>query len=140
MAPKKSAIIPYRFVNNRLQILLRKWVNADNCSQYISNDGLLTVIKKGVQYLRSEDKYFIQAIRTYGEKQKWTISKINKIRAKLEVSMPSGHKHILSKLRNILKKSGIRKHSKLDFSWKKGLQPFHLNRSDAKSELRKKSW
>jgi 8-oxo-dGTP pyrophosphatase MutT (NUDIX family) len=192
MAPKKSAIIPYRFVKKRLQIMLvttssgnkwiipkgniepslppavsaakeareeagvlgkphsicvgkydsrkhgpipvfllkvhdrlkkkdwlenhkrkRKWVDADHCAQFISNDDLLTVIKKGVQCLRSEEEYFIQAMRTYGEQYKWTLSKITKSRAKLEVRMPSPHKQILPKLRNILKKSGIRKRSKL---------------------------
>ena len=67
----------------------RKWVNADNCDKYITDNDLLDVLNKGVRCLRSDGAYFRRAIKTYCEELNWKISELDEDHAILEFRMPS---------------------------------------------------
>jgi 8-oxo-dGTP pyrophosphatase MutT (NUDIX family) len=75
--PNKRGKIPVPTFLLEVEIELRKkvwpekkkrtrlWVDADKCDEYVTDEGLLAVIKTGVQCLRSDGEYFKYAIKTF---------------------------------------------------------------------------
>jgi 8-oxo-dGTP pyrophosphatase MutT (NUDIX family) len=68
----------------------RKWIDADDYTEYVTNEGLLTVIKRGIACLRSDGQYFKQAIRSYCEDYQWNLLELDEDSAELEYDMPAG--------------------------------------------------
>lgn len=65
----------------------RRWVAADDCDEYVTDEDLLAVIKSGIQCLRSDGEYFKQAIKTYCEEDRLHLLEVNEDYAELEYRM-----------------------------------------------------
>lgn len=73
----------------------RRWVTAEDCDKYITDDDLLEVLKRGIRCLRSNGSYFKRAIKTYCEDHNWKIADIDADHAELEFRIHSKRKHSL---------------------------------------------
>lgn len=69
----------------------RRWVDADNCEAYMTDEDLLAVIKSGVQCLRSDGEYFKCAIKTYCEEDGLSLIEVDEDCAELEYLTDSGN-------------------------------------------------
>jgi 8-oxo-dGTP pyrophosphatase MutT (NUDIX family) len=55
----------------------RLWIEADDCSDYIRDSDLLTVVKRGIKCLRSNGEYFKRAVKTYCEEHNLELADID---------------------------------------------------------------
>ena len=68
----------------------RLWIDADDCSEYVKDEELLVVIKRGIRCLRSDGQYFKRAIKTYCEEYKWKLLEADEDQAELEFGKSGG--------------------------------------------------
>jgi 8-oxo-dGTP pyrophosphatase MutT (NUDIX family) len=68
----------------------RLWVDADDCSEYVKDEQLLAVVKRGIRCLRSDGQYFKRAIKTFCEEHKWKLLEVDEDRAELEFGTSKG--------------------------------------------------
>jgi 8-oxo-dGTP pyrophosphatase MutT (NUDIX family) len=68
----------------------RLWIEADEYDKYVTDEGLLTVIKRGIGCLRSAGEYFKRVIKTYCEDYQWNLLEVDEDSAELEYDMPAG--------------------------------------------------
>lgn len=68
----------------------RLWIDADDCSEYITDEDLLTVVKRGIRCLRSNGVYFKRAIKTYCEENEWNLIEADEDRAEVVYKIPGG--------------------------------------------------
>jgi 8-oxo-dGTP pyrophosphatase MutT (NUDIX family) len=73
----------------------RLWINANDCADYIKDDDLLSVVRRGIRCLRSEGEYFKRAVKTYCEEHQWRITEIDEEYAELEFEASTGRTHRL---------------------------------------------
>ena len=72
----------------------RMWIDADDCGDYIRDEDLLAVIKRGIRCLRSDGEYFKRVIKTYCEEYKWRLLEADQDHAELEFGKTKGKGHI----------------------------------------------
>jgi 8-oxo-dGTP pyrophosphatase MutT (NUDIX family) len=68
----------------------RLWVDADDFGEYVKDEGLHVVIKRGIRCLRSDGQYFKRAIKTFCEEYKWKLLEVDEDRAELEFDTSKG--------------------------------------------------
>lgn len=73
----------------------RQWIEADNCGDYITDDDLLAVVRRGVRCLRSDGEYFKRAVKTYCEDHSWELAELDEDFAELIFVMPKERKRRL---------------------------------------------
>jgi 8-oxo-dGTP pyrophosphatase MutT (NUDIX family) len=73
----------------------RLWIEADDCHDYIKDDDLLAVLRRGVRCLRSNGEYFKRAVKTFCEDHQLELSEIDEDYCELEFVMPSKRKKSL---------------------------------------------
>jgi 8-oxo-dGTP pyrophosphatase MutT (NUDIX family) len=75
----------------------RRWVDADGCYEYVTDEDLLAVIKSGAQCVRSDGTYFKHAIKSYCDESPLNLLQVDEDYAELEYRMANGddrHIHI----------------------------------------------
>jgi 8-oxo-dGTP pyrophosphatase MutT (NUDIX family) len=68
----------------------RLWVDADDYSEYVTDEALSAVISRGIRCLRSDGDYFKRVIKTYCEDYQWKLVEVTQDYAELEYDMPAG--------------------------------------------------
>lgn len=62
----------------------RLWVNADDCTEYLTDENLLTVVNSGIQCVRSDGRYFKQAVKTFCDENRLNLLEADEDYARLE--------------------------------------------------------
>lgn len=70
----------------------RLWIDADDCSDYINDNDLLAVVRRGVRCLRSNGEYFKRAVKTYCEEHHLELSDIDEDHGELIFVIPTDRK------------------------------------------------
>jgi 8-oxo-dGTP pyrophosphatase MutT (NUDIX family) len=65
----------------------RVWIDADDCGEYVTDDDLLPVIRRGIRCLRSNGDYFKRAVKSYCEEHKLNLLEVDQDRAELGYGM-----------------------------------------------------
>ena len=68
----------------------RLWIEADDYSSYVTDEGLLAIISRGIGCLRSGGEYFKKVIENYCEDYQWNLLEVNEDRAEILFDMPAG--------------------------------------------------
>jgi 8-oxo-dGTP pyrophosphatase MutT (NUDIX family) len=70
----------------------RLWIDADDCADYIKDNELLAVVKRGVRCLRSDGEYFKRAVKTYCEEHHLELTDIDEDHGELVFALPADGK------------------------------------------------
>lgn len=70
----------------------RLWIEADDCSDYIKDNDLLAVVKRGIKCLRSNGEYFKRAVKTYCEEHHLELTDIDEDHGEVMFVIPVDRK------------------------------------------------
>jgi 8-oxo-dGTP pyrophosphatase MutT (NUDIX family) len=73
----------------------RLWIEADQYADYIKDDDLLAVLRRGIRCLRFDGEYFKRAVKTYCEDHQWEIAELDEDFAELILATPADRKQSL---------------------------------------------
>ncbi|HKS26634.1 MAG TPA: NUDIX domain-containing protein [Pyrinomonadaceae bacterium] len=66
----------------------RMWIEADDCADYIKDNDLLAVVKRGIKCLRSNGDYFKRAVKTFCEEHQLELADVDADYAEVTFVIP----------------------------------------------------